>query len=73
MKRAGRGRGGRGSGRSTPSSSSSIKNLITTYGIINQQEKKQKVDNETMKETWEDMSEKQHDEMYNQHYETLLE
>ena len=49
MKRAGRGRGGRGSGKPA-------NNLITTYSLVNQQEKKQKVEAKMNNDTWENMS-----------------
>ena len=51
MKRAGRGRGGRGGGK--PANM----NLITTYSSVNQQEKKQKVEAKMNNDTWENMSE----------------
>ena len=65
MKRAGRGRGGRGGGKPINM------NLITTYNTINQQEKKQKVEAKTNSDTWENMSEIQQDDIYKKHYSTL--
>ena len=65
MKRAGRGRGGRGGGRLANM------NLIITYSSVNQQEKKQKVEAKMNNDTWENMSEIQQDDIYKQHYSIL--
>ena len=51
MKRAGRGRGGRGGGKLANM------NLIITYSSVNKQEKKQKVEAKMNNDTWENMSE----------------
>ena len=67
MRATGRGRGIRGRG------STSRKNLITTYTKTNQQEKKQRIENKNMNDNWEEISEIQQNEQFDQHYSAMKE
>ena len=47
------------------------KNLITMYAKDNQQEKKQKIEQSIIADSWEDMNEMQQNEWFNHQYQTI--